>query len=111
MSRGWLLVFSAVESVDKRLEHRVRTVTRYKTQARDTSPETERLLIQRYRAMSPAEKVGIVRELSRASQALALTGLRRRHPSADDHELRMRLASTRLPDSVMREVFGWPPGR
>jgi hypothetical protein len=83
----------------------------YRTQARDTSLEAERILIGRYRSMSPAEKIGIVRDLSRTSQELALAGIRRRYPDANDHELRMRLASTRLPASVMRQVFGWTGGR
>ncbi|HKE14320.1 MAG TPA: hypothetical protein VKB80_05635 [Kofleriaceae bacterium] len=83
----------------------------YRTQARDTSLEAERILIARYRSMSPAEKIVIVRDLSRMTQQLALAGLRRRYPDADDHELRMRLASARLPASVMRQVFGWTGGR
>jgi hypothetical protein len=83
----------------------------YRTQARDTSLEAERFLIERYRSMSPVEKIAIVRELSRASQSLALAGLRRRYPDADDRELKMRLASTRLPASVMQQVFGWTGGR
>jgi hypothetical protein len=83
----------------------------YRTQARDTSLEAERILIGRYRSMSPADKIRIVRDLSRVSQELALAGLRDRYPDADDHELRMRLASTRLPASTMRQVFGWTGGR
>ncbi len=79
----------------------------YRTQARDTSVEAERLLIERYRAMKPADKIDLVRRLSRASQELARAGARMRHPEADERELRMRVASTRLPAWVMRQVFGW----
>jgi hypothetical protein len=82
----------------------------YRTQASDTSRDAERILIERYRSMAPIDKIRIVRELSRASQALALAGARRRHPEADEHELRMRVASTRLPASVMSTVFGWTRG-
>jgi hypothetical protein len=57
--------------------------------------------------MDPAEKILLFRELSRASQELALAGARARHPEADDDELRLRLASTRLPAVVMSRVFGW----
>jgi len=59
--------------------------------------------------MAPWEKVEILRHLSRASQDLALAGLRLRHPRADVEELRLRLAATRLPEDAMRLAFGWPP--
>lgn len=79
----------------------------YKTQSRDTDPAVERLLVERYRGMSAAEKIRLFRELSRASQELALAGIRRRYPDADDSELRMRAAATRLDERTMREVLGW----
>jgi hypothetical protein len=79
----------------------------YMTQSSDTSLEAERWLIERYRAMTPAQKIHMFRELSRASQELALAGIRERHPDAGDDELRMRVASTRLPASIMSTVFGW----
>jgi hypothetical protein len=76
-------------------------VSAYTLQSRDTSLEAERYLIERYRHMDAAQKVEIVRELSRASQELALVGLRMRHPDAGDRELRLRLAALRLsPETV-----------
>ena len=81
----------------------------YKPQSADTSIEIEGILLERYRAMAPAEKVHIFRELCRVSQELALAGLRLRHPAAGPEELRMRLAATRLPTSIMEQVFGRAP--
>jgi hypothetical protein len=81
----------------------------YRTQSSDTSIEAERLLIAHYRRLTPANKLRIVAELSRASQQLALAGLRRRHPHASPHELAMRLAATRLDGPTLRDAFDWPP--
>lgn len=81
----------------------------YRTQAADTSVEAERILIERYRAMTPAEKVAIARALTQAANELALAGARLRYPDANDDELRLRVAATRLPRDVMVAAFGWPP--
>jgi hypothetical protein len=82
----------------------------YRTQASDTTLEAERVLIERYRAMSPADKLSIVRALCRATDELALVGARLRHPGASARELRLHAASTRLPAEAMRAAFGWSPG-
>ena len=81
---------------------------RYRTQSSDTSYHAERMLLGRYRVMSPAEKVRIFCQLSQVSQELALAGLRRRHPEAARRELQLRLAATRLDAETMRAAFGWP---
>jgi hypothetical protein len=65
--------------------------------------------MERYRAMTAAEKVSIVRALSRSAERLALIGARLRHPAASDRDLRLHAAATRLPAAVMRAAFGWPP--
>ncbi|WP_428263644.1 hypothetical protein [Haliangium sp.] len=81
----------------------------YKTQSPDTSEEAERLLFERYRTMEPWEKAQLAAELSRAVDQLALAGLRLRHPDADERELRMRLAATRIDRETMIQAFGWDP--
>ena len=83
-------------------------MSRYRTQSPDTSVEAERILVQRYQTMSSADKLRVFRQLSRASQELALAGLRRRHPDASARELRLRLAATRLAPKALRDAFGWP---
>jgi hypothetical protein len=50
----------------------------------DTSPEAERIQVERWCQMSSVEKVRAVAELSRAAQELALAGIRLRHPGASD---------------------------
>ena len=69
-----------------------------KTQSPDTSPEAERILIEGYRRMTPREKTQRVLEINRFGYQLALAGVRRRHPNADEREqklLRYRMTGER----------------
>jgi len=86
-------------------------MSRYQTQSRDTHVDAERFLIERYRAMSPADKLRIVRQLSLTTQELALAGLKRRFPEASPRELQLRLAATRLDRDTLRAAFGWSDGQ
>lgn len=77
----------------------------------DTSPEVERHLIAAYRRMSGADKIARVRALNRATIALAMADIRRRHPQADEREVLLRLASRRLGADIAREALGWDVSR
>lgn len=69
--------------------------------ASDTSPEIERLQIERWRAMSAADKAALVSGLTAASYELAMAGVRRRHPDASPREHFLRWQSS-LSDAI------WP---
>lgn len=58
----------------------------------DTTPDAERIVIERLQAMTPAERLGVAIGMSRAVRELALAGIRKRHPGASDREILMRLA-------------------
>jgi hypothetical protein len=76
----------------------------------DTSPEAERLLIEGFRKMSPAEKLGRVASLNRFLSELATARLRAQYGAdLSPRELRLRLAALRLDATLMRDVFGWDP--
>jgi hypothetical protein len=45
----------------------------------------------------------------RAARRLALVDIRRRHPQAGEHEVRMRLAARFLEPDLMRRVYDWDP--
>lgn len=77
----------------------------------DTSPEAETVLIELYRRMPGWQKLRQVSELTRAVQELALADIQRRHPEADSHELKLRLASRWLSAETMRKVFDWDPDK
>jgi hypothetical protein len=73
----------------------------------DTHPSMDAVLINRYRAMSPIEKLQRVCSMTAAVQQLALADIRRRHPTANLHEQLLRLASRSLEPELMRRAFGW----
>jgi hypothetical protein len=77
--------------------------------SRDTDPEIERLQVEAYRRMTPAEKLARVVDLNRTCEAMAAARLRRQYGPLDDPELELRLAALRLDRETMVEVFGWDP--
>jgi len=76
----------------------------------DTHPTVERMLIEGYRAMAPAEKLRRVASLNYALEQLATARLRARY-GADmpERERRLRLAALRLDERTMIDVLGWDP--
>ena len=58
--------------------------------SRDTSPEARRILIELLRKKTPAEKLAMVADLVATARALAMSGLRLRHPGASPEELETR---------------------
>jgi len=77
----------------------------------DTHPEIEKILIEGYRKMSPAEKFRCVCEMNQLRERLAASDVRRRHPDVDEREVRLRVASRRIPAELMRKAFGWDPDK
>ena len=73
--------------------------------SRDSSPEVERLQIDLWRRMSPLDKGRAVDGLSRATDELALAGIRQRHPHAPEHECRLRLAVLKLGPQLAARVY------
>jgi len=75
----------------------------------DTDPKAERVLIEGLRAMPVWRKIEIMGQLSEMVRQLAFEGVRRRHPDADDAEVRRRLADIRLGHELARRAFGPAP--
>ena len=82
-------------------------MTAYRTQAADTTPETERIVVEGWRRMTPAEKFRLVNQLTSAARKLSLVGIRGRHPEATERELQLRLASFWLDRQTMIRLFDW----
>lgn len=76
----------------------------------DTAPEVERLQIDLLRAMPPGRKLLLAADISAAVKALALAGVRVRHPRASESEIRRRLATLLLGEELARKVYGDLPG-
>lgn len=71
----------------------------------DTSIAAERIQVERWRQMSPLEKVRLVTEISRAALQLSLAGIRLRHPHASDRECALRLAVLTLGQPLASRAY------
>jgi hypothetical protein len=81
-----------------------------KTQSFDTSPEIEEIQMERYRQMTPQEKIAIVQDLNRTTMLMALAGIRMRYGEGlPERELQIRLAALWLDRETMIKVYGWDP--
>ena len=81
----------------------------YRTQSRDTAREAERIQVEAWRRMAPAQKLRIVSELVRATEELARAGIRERYPDAGEREVELRLRALRLDRATMIRLFDWDP--
>ncbi len=68
----------------------------------DTHPEVERILIEGYRRMTVAEKWQRVSELNQRDEIFATAVLKKQYPQASENEIRLRVASRRIPAELMR---------
>ena len=76
----------------------------------DTSADAERVMIEGFRRMSPAQKLERVAALNRALVDLATARLRRQYgANMTPRELGLRLAALRLDADTMRKAFDWDP--
>lgn len=76
---------------------------------RDTTPEAEAVLLRLLREMPGWRKWALMEDLNRTARALALAGLRRRHPDAGPEELRRRLAELLLGPELAARAYGPRP--
>ena len=72
----------------------------------DTDPKAERVLMDLLRKAPPWRKLEMADHLNQTVRALALSGLRLRHPSATLRELRRRLADILLGRRLAARAYG-----
>ncbi len=77
-----------------------------RTLAQDTGPGAERVLIEGLRRASPSRKMEMLLSANAMARALALTGLRERHPGESESRLRRRLADLWLGPELAKKVYG-----
>jgi len=82
-----------------------------RTQSAEADPAIEERQIAAWRVMTPAEKLHIVAELTRAAEALAGAGVNCATPGASQPEIRLRLAALRLDRESMIRWLAWDPER
>lgn len=63
-----------------------------KPQARDTSPDVDAKMFERYRAMTPDEKLQGLFNMLEFAEEMALIGIRDQFPNATPSEVRDRFA-------------------
>lgn len=71
----------------------------------DTSPEIQKILIDGYSKMTPAEKIKRMTELSKAVQQLALARIKTQYGDIPEREQMLRLAALRLDRETMIRVY------
>jgi hypothetical protein len=64
--------------------------------ARDTDEWAERLLVERWRAMTSVDKAAYLTGLCRSLHRLSVAGVRARHPTASEAELQDRATALRI---------------
>ena len=71
----------------------------------DTHPKMEALQIELIRRMPSCKKMAMVDSLNETVKALALGGIRQRHPDATPEQLRRMLAEMMLGAELARKVY------
>jgi len=71
----------------------------------DTTPDIEQRQVDAWWRLSSVERLRLVSDATRAVMALALAGIRQRHPQASDRECFLRLAAIRLGADTTRQIY------
>lgn len=73
--------------------------------ADDTSEEAERVQIERWRTMTPAEKLALVSGMTQMVCTLAMAGIEQRYPHASPRERFLRFAVMHLGEDLARLAY------
>ena len=76
------------------------------TLSRDTDREAERVLVEIMKALPAWKKLALLDDACTTARALALAGLRARHPQASDATLHRMLMGLLLGDEIASRVWG-----
>ncbi len=77
----------------------------------DTRPEIERIVVDGYRRMTPAQKLARVDDLRQLTIGLAERRIRAQYIGASDRQVRLRLGALTLGRDLMIKAFDWDPER
>lgn len=79
------------------------------SQLSDTSSEVVSLQLELLRQANPARKLALLAQMNATVRALALSGLRTRHPEDPPEIIQRRLADLILGADLARKVYGRAP--
>jgi len=91
------------QSEQKAIEQR-QLATSWEDYSRDTAPEIDRRRLAAAWSAPAWRKLWMAAEMSQTVRDLTLAGLRRRHPDADEREIRFRFASLLYGPEVARHL-------
>ena len=72
----------------------------------DTHPKIEQMQIELVRRMPAWKKLAIVDDLNETVKAMAISGIKERHPTATPDQIHRTLAELRLGTQLARKVYG-----
>jgi len=76
------------------------------TLSRDTNREAERVLVEIMKALPSWKKLALLDDACSTSRALALAGLRARHPEASEAALHRMLMGLLLGEEIATRIWG-----
>ena len=77
----------------------------------DTSSEAYAIQLQRFRQMTPAERMLTACRLSQQARRMAIQAIRRLHPSADERTVKLKMIEIAYGRSLAEEVGRWQAER
>ena len=84
-------------------------VSGYRTQSEDTSREVEEFLFDHWRTLESWQKFQLIFDQTATAEAVCLSGIRRRYPTATDRELQLRLFALKYGRKLSIDVWSWDP--
>lgn len=75
----------------------------------DTDPAAHAVQLALLRRMTPGQRLALVGRIRAGAEMMAEARLRATYPGDDDRRIRLRLATLRHGDALMKRVFGWDP--
>jgi hypothetical protein len=93
------------ESLDEGLPSEIRRlIAEWEIYSRDTTAEIDRRRLTAAWSAPAWRKLQMAADMSQVAQELTLAGLRRRHPDAEESEIRFRLASLLFGPEIAHEL-------
>jgi len=77
----------------------------------DTSSEAYAIQLQRFRQMSPAERMLTACRLSQQARRMAIQAIQRLYPSADERTVKLKMIEIAYGRSLAEEVSRWQAER
>jgi hypothetical protein len=84
-------------------------MTKHPQEFTDTDPRAMEVWLDLLRRMTPGERIAATLQLSDLALRVSETGVRSAFPTADDREVRLRVAARYLPRELMIRAYDWDP--